>query len=71
MQDLTALRFILRHGAKGAFFLAFLLAIGVTWLCWALVGWGAPVVGLVVAPLAWLFLKSYVELVSIIFQTVN
>ena len=71
MQDLNALRFILRHGAIGAVIIALILAAGATWLSWALVGWGAPVVGVVVAPLAWLFLKSYVELVSIIFQTVN
>ncbi|PZO09106.1 MAG: hypothetical protein DCF29_00400 [Alphaproteobacteria bacterium] len=71
MQKLTALRLIMRFGAVGSILLAALAALAATILAWPGLGWGGLAVGLVVAPLAWLALKSYVELVSIIFQTVH
>lgn len=58
----------MRFGAVGSILLA---ALAATILAWPGLGWGGLAVGLVVAPLAWLALKSYVELVSIIFQTVH
>lgn len=71
MQDLSTLRLILKYGVKAAIPLAIILALGAGWLAWPLIGWGAVLVVLVVAPLVWVFVRSYVELVSVIMQTVN
>lgn len=71
MQDLPTLRLILRYGAKASIPLVILLALGAGWLAFPLIGWGAVAVALVVGPMTWVFVRSYVELVSVIMQTVN
>lgn len=71
MQDLSTLRLILRYGRLGPLVVAVIVAIGIALLAWPLIGWGAPLAGLVAGSIGWLLLQSYVELISIIFQTVN
>lgn len=71
MQDLSTLRLILKYRRFGPTVVALILAAGVTLIAWPLIGWAALLAGVVAGPLAWLLLQSYVELISIIFQTVN
>lgn len=67
----VAIKLILRFGTVGAVVLAILIGLGALGSLWSTLGWFSIGVALLVAALVLLIGKSYVELVSIVFQMVH
>lgn len=70
-ESFIAIKLILRYGTIGAVVLAILIGFGTLGLLWSTIGWFSIGVALLVGALVLLIGKSYVELVSIVFQMVH
>lgn len=70
-ESFIAIKLILRYGTIGAVVLAILIGFGILGLLWSTIGWFSIGAALLVGALVLLIGKSYVELVSIVFQTVH
>lgn len=66
-----AMRLIRRHGAMGANVTAALAALASALLLWPVAGWEAILLALIVGGLAFIIGRSYVELVSMVFEKLN
>lgn len=66
-----AIKLILRYGSVGAVVLAVLAGLATFGFLWSTIGWFSMGVALLVGALVLLIAKSYVELVSIVFQMVH
>ena len=66
-----AIRLILRYGTLGAVVTALLVSLCALMFLWSTMGWFSIGVALAVGGLALLIAKSYVEIVSIVFQMVH
>jgi hypothetical protein len=66
-----AMRLIRRHGSAGANVVAVLAAIAAGALLWPAIRWGAIPAALVAGALAFIIGRSYVELVSMVFEKLN
>ena len=66
-----AIKLILRYGSVGAVVLAVLAGLATFGFSWSTIGWFSLGVALLVGALVLLIAKSYVELVSIVFQMVH
>lgn len=71
LDSLIAIKLILRYGTIGAVVLAILISFGTACVFWSSIGWFAIALALLVGALALLIGKSYVELVSIVFQMMH
>ncbi|NMF96418.1 hypothetical protein GPA27_03285 [Aromatoleum toluolicum] len=71
LDSFFAIRLILRYGTAAAVVLAVLCAVGGAFLFWPIIGWFAAPAALFAGGLTFLLCKSYVELVTIVFQMVN
>jgi hypothetical protein len=66
-----AIRLLRRYGSFGAVGLALLVTGGLSWCLWVLIGWIAFALGAMVGALIFIIARSYVELVSMIFERLN
>ncbi len=66
-----AMRLIRRHGGTGANVVAALAALASAALLWPATRWGAIPLALIVGGLAFIIGRSYVELVSMVFEKLN
>ena len=66
-----AIRLIRRHGEVGAVVVAILAAAGAGCLLWSTIGWPAVPVAVVLGGLVFIIARSYIELVSMVFEKLN
>ena len=66
MDRFPILRLIIRYGRAGAMIMSLALAVLITVLCWASLGWLAVLAFPPVLAVSYVLLKSYVEIVQIV-----
>ena len=66
-----AIRLLRRYGSAGTIALALLVAVGLGWLLWLPIGWLSFPLGTVAGALTFIVGRSYVEVVSMIFERLN
>ena len=66
-----AIRLIRRHGGVGSVVLAALMTGTAAIRLWSATGWFSVIPALVAGSITFLLLRSYVELVSLVFEKLN
>lgn len=66
-----AIRLLRRYGSAGTIGLALLVALALGWLLWWPIGWLAIPLAAVTGALTFIIGRSYVEVVSMIFERLN
>jgi hypothetical protein len=71
MDRFPALRLILRYGRAGSAAVAVMIALATIAALWPAIGWPSVVLAPVIGAFAYLFAKSYVEIVLIVVEMVH